>query len=220
MKERQHAEHAVGVIDRVDLRGGVDVRDQVPVREHHAFGRAGAAAGEDDRGEIVRLGCAGQVLRAGSNRAAAIVRALDAGAERRQHVFQKHSAGQFGKLGLFEKRARGKDGRDPAFVDGMRHGFFARGEVEIDGGLAGQRDAEIRQRAADRGRKQQSDGARPGAVGVDPFLEEQRGGQGLAEAELFAGGIGNRDRTTSCVLAASTNRCDSVLAALLRHSAA
>ncbi len=55
VKERQDAEHAVGVIDRIDLRGGVDVRDQVPMRKHHAFGRAGAAAGENDRGKIVRL---------------------------------------------------------------------------------------------------------------------------------------------------------------------
>ena len=93
--------------------------------------------------------------------------------------------------------------------------FFARREVEIDGGLAGQRHAQVRQRAANRGWEQQPDRARRGAVGANPFLQQQRGGQGLAEAKLLAGGIGDRDRTTNGVLAAPMNRCDSVLAAVL-----
>ena len=109
VEERQHAEHAIGMIDGKNLRCCIHVREQVPMRKHHAFGCAGAAAGEDHRGQIVRLRRAcqrasGQQSRGGHRQG------FGHGGERPEQVFQINGAGQFGKLGLFKECSRGQNG--------------------------------------------------------------------------------------------------------------
>jgi hypothetical protein len=65
-----------------------------------------------------------------------------------EQVFEKDGARELGELGFFEEGAGRENGGDAAFRNGMRHCFFARGEIEIDGCFAGKSYAEIRERAA------------------------------------------------------------------------
>ena len=56
VKERQHADDAVVLVDPEQLCDGFDIGNDVVVREHHAFGHAGAAARKNNGCE--RIGCA------------------------------------------------------------------------------------------------------------------------------------------------------------------
>ena len=58
MEERQHAHKAVRPVQAEDLLELLDVRADVVVAEHDAFGIARAAAGEDDRRQVVQRGLA------------------------------------------------------------------------------------------------------------------------------------------------------------------
>ena len=55
MKEGQDAENLVAAAEHEDLADLADVRHDVEVREHDALGIAGAAAGKDDRGQLIHL---------------------------------------------------------------------------------------------------------------------------------------------------------------------
>src|SRR5580658_3984448 len=55
MEERQDAEEHVAAIELHRLRHLLDIRNDIEVREHYAFGLARAAAGENDGREIVEL---------------------------------------------------------------------------------------------------------------------------------------------------------------------
>jgi len=54
MEERQNAQYFVTAIEHEDLRHLANVGEQIVMREHYAFGFAGAAAGEDDGSQAVR----------------------------------------------------------------------------------------------------------------------------------------------------------------------
>ena len=54
--EREQREHHVGGIERKDPREHRDFGGEIPMREHHALGRAGGAGGENDGGERLALG--------------------------------------------------------------------------------------------------------------------------------------------------------------------
>ncbi len=54
--QRQHREDAVGVLEGEDRRDRRQHGREVAVREHHALGVAGGAAGVDDAGEVGALG--------------------------------------------------------------------------------------------------------------------------------------------------------------------
>ena len=53
MKERQHAQQAIVGVEHEHLPHLLDIGGDVVVREHHALGLARAAAGKNNRGEIV-----------------------------------------------------------------------------------------------------------------------------------------------------------------------
>ena len=94
----------------------------------------------------------------------------------------------------------------------MRHGFLASCEVEIDRRFAGQRHAQVRQRAAHRSREQQPDDLLSRRIGRRiHFFKQQRGGQCLAESQLLASGIGDRDGRPM-LLRGLNESMDSVLA--------
>ena len=55
VKQRQHSDDAVALVEREELQHGVDVGRQVEVREHDAFRHSGAAARKDHRGQAVGI---------------------------------------------------------------------------------------------------------------------------------------------------------------------
>ena len=146
--------------DPEHLRDRFDVGDHVVVREHHALGHAGAAAREDDGGERIGVSRVRRpAVRAGQRRArsqrAQLCRAAPAASRMSSTIDGMPSRGF--ELRFGEKRLRGDDGRMPHCSMADCHGFVAGGEVQVHRNLAGQRDADVGQRAADGGGQQHAD---------------------------------------------------------------
>ena len=55
MKQRQHADDAIALVERENLQYGIDVGRQVEVREHDALRHSRAAARKDHRGEAIGI---------------------------------------------------------------------------------------------------------------------------------------------------------------------
>ena len=59
MKKRQDAEQPLIFVERDYLATLLDIGEQVKLREHDAFRFAGAAAGKNNRSEVVHAGASG-----------------------------------------------------------------------------------------------------------------------------------------------------------------
>src|ERR1019366_2430465 len=151
VEEGQHAHDAVAGVDPEELRDGVDVADDVVVREHDAFGDAGGSAGEDDGGEGVGRAAAGRKEGGGGEAGGEVGAQLSGGSNGLQQVFDVDGARQRLDLGVGEERARSDDGRDAALFDGGLHGVGAGGEVQVDRDRAAQGEAQVHQRAGHGG---------------------------------------------------------------------
>ena len=197
MEERQHAEHDVLSCELKELTGRVDVREHVAMRQHHALGYAGAAARKDDRGQ--RVGAALAEVHAvdcpggQGERQQKQAKSLD-GAELPQHVFEKHHAVDRFDSRFREEDFRGQDRPDLTSVDGDRDRFPAGGEVQVHRHLARQGRRDVRERAADRRRQQQTDVRVVRRVAADPSREQQAGHEGIAKCQPALARIGHAER--------------------------
>ena len=153
MKQRQHSDDAVVLVEREKLQHGVDVGRQVEVRQHDAFRNSGAAARKDHRGQAVGIALGRQPPARRQPRFDQRPELLGL-ADRGENVFEIDRAFGSFELGLGQENLGGDDGADPALGHGVHHRFLAAGEVQVYRDLAGQRDTQVRQRSAD-GRGQQ-----------------------------------------------------------------
>ena len=197
MEERQHAHKAVGPVQAKDLFELLDVRADVVVAQHHALRIARAAAGENDRRQVVQRGflLASQRALQPANRQQprAEQRAkLLAGARFSRHLLQEDSlAGHF-ELHLVEEGPGGQHGLDAALADAGGQRFLGHGVVQVHRHFAHEQRREIHQRARHRRRQQQADHllARPDFP--QPPRQEDRPHERGTEAHFGGWRIGHR----------------------------
>src|ERR1019366_107789 len=190
VEERQHAHDAVARVEREELRDGVDIADQVVVREHDAFGDAGGSAGEDDAGQGIRRAAAGRKKGGGGEARGEVGAQFGGGGDGLQQVFDVDGARQRLDLRFGEERARSDDGRDAALLDGGLHGVGAGGEVEVDRDCAAQGEAHVHQRAGHGGGEENAyHGGAAWQAARDPEGTPPPGA---------TGGLATRRRFTTC----------------------
>ena len=171
------------------------------MREHHALRHAGAAAREDDRRERIRVRLRRRSRRSSSAAGSAVRgdQRADSSKPRRRRV-RRSSRNTMprhrGKACFRQERLRRQNRGDAAALDRGGHRVAAGGEVQVDRDLAGERDRDVGERAADRCRQQQADRAcRPGAAGGS---HARAAGCRPARARRSARGRSNRPcRTTT-----------------------
>ena len=198
MEEGQHAEQHIAVGDLEHLAHGIDVGQDVLLRQHNALRDAGAAARENNGG--------GRIGRSGVPDEEAIQRP-DRQHERerehsdrrsarhqRHHVFQVHHAGHRLNRGLRQKQTRRQNRFDPALADRVFHRLGTSRKVQVHGHLRGQRCGHVRQRPAHRGRQQQTDVGFACGAPADPAREEQARDQRTAIGEPFTARVGHAKR--------------------------
>ena len=190
VEEWQHPHEDVVIFQLVYLKNGVDVREDVPVRQHHPFGDAGAAAGENHGRYAFRIAVGGvqpaQHARREDERGDEHSNCRER-VELLQHVFnEQHSRGRL-EAKFRNKRARRKDRRDAAPLDRGGHGILAGGEIQVDGHFAGERRGHVRERASNRRGQQQSDVGFVLQAAAHPAREQQASDKTAPEGEPLPG---------------------------------
>ncbi len=203
----------------------VDVGQDVAVRQHHALRHAGAAAREDDRGEVVGF---------------RYFRSIDAQQQARgQQPGDRGDDDLLRLRRLSSARLRGRPCRgvprsSPSIrktrdvrIVLMPHCSIASAidsrpavKFRFTGTRAGERDRDVRERAADRRRQQQADHLFAAAVRANPARQQQRrrpacgrrsapGRVESAIAEAAPVALRRRARTRACSASAGRRRCPS-----------
>src|SRR5437899_1984235 len=143
VEEREDTEKSVILSKRKHVAELFDVRTDVVVSQHHSLGIAGAAARENDRGDIVEgdLPIAPEELfkpRDGANPGKEERAQFFCEARLLSDIFQEDSLAWQFDLHLVQKGFRGDDGLDAALADAGGNRFFGHGVVEIDRHFAGE----------------------------------------------------------------------------------
>ena len=145
----------------------------------------------------------------GSRRSARYQNTRSRLADALHEVLDEHHAGAFVELGLGEERPRRDDVRDAGLVDRRLHRLRPDGEVEVDRHLAGEQQAHVDQRRADRGRQQHADIAvvRRHRL-VELARQQERAGQRLAEGRRSGrANPSSQKRRQECLACATKRRC-------------
>jgi hypothetical protein len=159
--------------------------------QHDAFRLARAPAGENHRGNVIHgPSCVPQSQRpTGRQPGHEGHRSLAKGAESRGHVLQQHRSRGWRQPGPFQEGTRTEDRLQSALTNGRIHRLAPRAEVEVDGRLSREQNAEVGQRRPRCGRQHYPDHGFGSRVPPQPARQQDRSDQTAAEAQLPSRGI-------------------------------
>ncbi len=186
VEEREDAEHAVSAVYMQHLAGGFDVRIDAEMREHHAFRFAGAAAAEDDGGQIIHGRAFGlstgqfddpNGCEQGEQHGEEFLPAGDAF----RNVFQPEQTHtvRYLQLGLFHEQTAGHDRPKACLFDGRFEPDPSDGVVQVHARPAAQCRCDVHQGARDARREKEADVRLPVPMRLEHAGERDRAGQGL-----------------------------------------
>ena len=198
VEEGKNAQDSIILGKGEHLRDGLHIRVDAEVRQHHAFRLAGAAAAEDDGGEVIHghaLGLsAGRFQKTERSQysegcGGEFVPRADGGAD----VLQPENGGAFREFefGLLDKLTAGDDGAQVRLADGRFQPGFAHGVVEVDAGAARECGGDCRQRSCHGRRQQQAHSLLALPVGFQGACQGDRPDQGLERRHVGFRRIGH-----------------------------
>ena len=194
VEKRQDAENPVIPIQRKRLANLLNVRDDVVVREHHALGCAGAAARENDRGQVVHrclvfaaekpLQQPNRQQRSGQGGSE-----LAANADRLGDVLEQNRLHRHVEFDLLEKRFRRDHRTDVALLDARTQRLRGERVVEVHRHPARQRGGVVDQRTGDRRWHEDADHLLPLPPAAQRPAKRNRADQRAAATHAAALGI-------------------------------